>query len=163
MLNYAKKHPEINWIFKPHPNLRHMLITTKTMNETEIDAYWASWAKVGQVHEVGDYLDLFEQSSLMITDSGSFLTEYFYTSQPVIHLRRADSVPFNSSVKKIIENYYQAYNQEELEKYLDMILVDKKDPMKEQRLKALNSDNFKLQYAAKNILDDIKKELKIDE
>ena len=163
MLNYAKKHPEINWIFKPHPNLRHMLITTKTMNETEIDAYWASWAKVGQVHEVGDYLDLFEQSSLMITDSGSFLTEYFYTSQPVIHLRRADSVPFNSSVKKIIENYYQAYNQKELEKYLDMILVDKKDPMKERRLKALDSDNFKLQYAAKNILDDIKKELEIND
>lgn len=161
MLEYAKKHPEINWIYKPHPFLKVMLKKTKTMNNEEIDSYWDEWKKIALVHESGDYMDLFQQSYAMITDCGSFLTEYFYTQNPVIHLRRKDSVPFNSSVKKIIENYYPAYNKEELNTLLDEVVIQKKDILMDKRQAAFEEFGFVDIYAAQNILNDLKKTLKI--
>ena len=37
ILEYAKKHPEIKWIFKPHPSLKLRLETQKIMTNEEIE------------------------------------------------------------------------------------------------------------------------------
>ncbi|MDD3593555.1 MAG: CDP-glycerol glycerophosphotransferase family protein [Candidatus Gastranaerophilales bacterium] len=159
MLQYAKKHPEITWIFKPHPGLKGTL--TKIMSKEEIADYYNEWAKIGMCYETGDYLDLFMQSSALITDCGSFLTEYFMTGQPVIHLASKYAKEYNSSVEKILGTYYRVWNNDELKESLDKILIDKEDPLKDKRLELLEELDFKNSYAAKNILDDIKKELGI--
>ena len=159
MLKYAKKHPELNWIFKPHPCLKNYLLIKNFANENEVNNYWAQWEKIGKVIESGDYPELFMQSCAMITDCGSFETEYFLTQKPLIHLKNPLATPFNPSVKKIVQTYYEAQSESELEKILDSVIIQKLDYKKEERkntLKELKLDN---RYAAKNIINDIKQTL----
>lgn len=156
MLEWAKSHPEINWIFKPHPFLRVTIQNYWT--DDEIKNYWNEWAKISKVYEAGNYFDLFDESYAMITDCGSFLTEFFMTKQPVIHLRREDSVPFNDNVSKIADTYYKAYNSDELNSLLEKVILQKNDIQKEKRTELFNSLNFCNTYAAENIIKKIKKE-----
>lgn len=159
MLEYAKSHPEIEWIFKPHPILRHRLLNQNVMTEKEAEEYWREWAKAGVVYESGDYMDFFKHARAMITDCGSFLTEFFLTKQPVIHMISDSAIPYNPSAADIVKNYYKAHNIDELERHLDTVIIQKNDYMKEQRIKALENMNLDNCYAAKNIIDDLKSEL----
>lgn len=159
ILDFAKRHPEINWLFKPHPALKHRLKVLKLMTDEEIEAYWEEWNKTGLVYESGDYLDLFSESYAMITDCGSFLTEFLMTKQPVIHLVSKTSVGFNPSVQKIVKSYYQAHNLEELENYLEDVVINRNDPRKSERLAVMDELGLKDNYCAKNIFEDIIGEL----
>lgn len=159
ILDYARKHPEINWIFKPHPSLR--LNVEKFISKDYAEKYYDEWAKIGTCYETGDYLDLFMQSKLLITDCGSFLTEYFITGSPVIRLVAENANEYNDSVKEIVKTYYNVYNNEDLEKRLNELLFEGNDPLKDERKATLQKMNLVDNYAAKNILDDIKKELGI--
>lgn len=161
ILEYAKSHPEISWVFKPHPILECRLKNQKIMSEDEIKEYWNEWAKIATVYETGDYMNFFKDSYAMITDCGSFLTEFFLTKQPVIHLVSNNAIPYNPSAKKIVETYYQAHNIDELENFLKTVIIDKNDYLKEKRLSLLKEMKLDSCYAAKNILDDIEKELKL--
>ena len=161
ILAFAKKHPEINWVFKPHPILKHRLKNQGIMSGNEIENYWNEWEKIATVYETGDYMDFFKHSYAMITDCGSFLTEFFLTKQPVIHLVSSNAIPYNPSAKKIVETYYQAHNIDELENFLKTVIIDKNDYLKEKRLSLLKEMKLDSCYAAKNILDDIEKELKL--
>ena len=160
MLEWAKAHPEINWIFKPHPFLRVTIQDYWT--DDEIKNYWNEWGKIAKICETSDYLDLFEESYAMITDCGSFLTEFFMTIQPVIHLRREDSVHFNETVTKITDTYYKAYNLDELNSLLEKIIIQKNDTLKENRAKLLTLLDFCNTYASENIINEIKKEFLYD-
>ena len=129
------------------------------MSDNEIENYWNEWEKIATVYETGDYMDFFKDSYAMITDCGSFLTEFFLTKQPVIHLVSNNAIPYNPSAKKIVETYYQAHNINELENFLKTVIIDKNDYLKEKRLSLLKEMKLDSCYAAKNILDDIEKEL----
>jgi len=114
ILEYAKKHPEINWVFKPHPTLKERIISQKIMSNEQVENYWKEWDRISFKYESGDYLDIFAQSKAMITDCGSFLTEYFVTEKPVIHLISEKSYGYNPSAEAVVENYYKANNLEEI-------------------------------------------------
>ena len=161
ILEYAKKHPEINWIFKPHPYLRVTLKNYFTADE--IKNYWNEWSKISKVVETPDYLDLFEQSYALITDCGSFLTEYFLTKQPVIHLRREDSVPYNKTVTNITDTYYKAYNADELNELLEEVIIKRHDYKADERINLLKTLDFCNKNASLNIIKDLKKELNLND
>lgn len=159
ILEFAKSHPEISWVFKPHPILKYRLKNQGIMSENEIEEYWNEWAKIATVYETGDYMDFFKNAYAMITDCGSFLTEFLLTKQPVIHLVSSSAIPYNPSAEKIVKTYYQAHNVDELENFLKTVIIDKDDYLKEKRLSLLKEMELDNCYAAKNIVDDIKKEL----
>lgn len=161
ILEFAKKHPELNWIFKPHPLLKSALITNKYWSEKEVDDYYNEWDKIGLKYESGDYFDLFQKSYAMITDCGSFLGEFFMTKMPVIRMVSPDAVECYDFIEKIISLYYNAHNEEELKNYLQDIIINKNDPKKQQRLEMYRALGLENNFCAKNIIDDIKKELKI--
>ena len=129
------------------------------MKEDEIEKYWRAWAEVGIVHEDGDYMDIFEKSRALITDCGSFLTEFFLTKQPVILLVSDKAMPYNPSAQKIVKNYYKANNIKDVYRLFDEIILNKRDVMKQQRLDALDRLGFLSVYAAKNIINDIKEDI----
>ena len=136
MLEYAKQHPDSNWVFKPHPLLYKELILSGYMKEAEVKDYYDEWATIGLKYESGDYLKLFKESKLMITDCGSFLGEYFFTGKPLIHLISQDAQPYNETINNIIKYYYKAHNLTELETYMKD-LISEKDMMKQERQEAI--------------------------
>ena len=125
------------------------------MSDNEIENYWNDWDKIGLKYETGDYLNLFSESYAMITDCGSFLTEFLMTEQPVIHLVSEKCAGYNDDIKKLVKSYYQAHDLEELENYLEEIIIKKQDPKKDERLAVLEELELKNNYCAKNIIEDI--------
>ena len=152
MLEYAQNHPENRWIFRPHPILYKSLIDSKLMTENEAKKYYDDWEKLGVISTSGDYFDLFDDSKMMITDSCTFLAEYFVTEKPLIILM-SDNSSFKSLEHPILETYYCAKNQEELVNLIDT--VSQNDYMKPKRLHKLESLEYFKSNASENIYNDI--------
>ena len=156
ILEYAKSHPEIKWIFKPHPLLKKALVDCKLMAEKEVSEYYSEWNKIGIKYESGNYLGLFAKSKMMITDCSSFLGEYFLTEKPLIHLMSEKS-QFRESNNPILKTYYRAEDLESLKSLLEQL--PQKDEMKEVRKETLENIGLKNNCTSKNILNDIINEI----
>lgn len=154
VLEFAKEHRDLNWVFRPHPLLYKFVITSGFMTKEEIDNYYNEWKNIGILSEGGDYIKLFQESYAMITDCGSFLTEYFVSENPVIHLI-SDKLTPNRSIQKIDETYYTAYNIQDLNKLLEEIIINRNDYKKDERIELLKSLNLKNNNSARCIINDI--------
>jgi len=161
MLEFAKQHPEYNWVFRPHPILKKSL-QLWAWDEEKIKNYWNSWSEIGIVSESGDYLDSFMESQMLITDCGSFQTEYFMTQKPCIYLKSDNGVPFNPAVQSIVDTYYTVRNQEELQQTLENVLLNKNDFKQKERHHAYDKLGYHNNYSAQNILDDLHNTLDIN-
>ena len=154
ILELAKENEELNWVFRPHPLLYNFVISSGFMRKQDIDKYYDEWKSFAVFSEGGDYTDLFRQSYAMITDCGSFLTEYFVTENPVIHLVSEHLKP-NGTIKEIDKTYYTAYNTDDLIKHFHQVILDKNDYKKEERIKLSDKLNFKNSNSAEKITNDI--------
>lgn len=164
ILELAKKHPEINWVFRPHPSLPDRLIKLGVKTKEEIKQYYAEWETIGKVSLGGDnYYEQFMLSDCLITDCISFLSEYLPTGNPVLHLRSEhQKQEFNDLLKKITDSYYKIYTNEELEQTFNEVIIQGNDYMKDERqanIKLLMIDENKT--TAEKIVDYIKQELRI--
>jgi len=159
ILQWAKSHPEINWVFKPHPALKNVIIRARYMKRKEIEKYYREWAKIGILYDDGNYFDLFKNSTCLITDCHSFLTEYFPTENPVIHLRNPKGTQFSLSNKVIIKTYYDVWNNTQLKNTLEDVLINGQDPKKEDRLSLLNEMDVVKENSALKIIRELKKDL----
>ena len=161
VLEYAKKHPEFKWVFRPHPTLLYVLQRTGAWTQEHIDRYWAEWQRIGRLSTEGNYQELLLRSRAMITDCGSFLTEYFALGKPLIHLISKDLlIQPSSTSKRFFDTFYQVRSEEELEPMLDKVLVRGVDDKGEDRSRALERSGLLDCYAAKNIFDYLNKELR---
>ena len=155
ILEYAKKHKDIKWVFKPHPTLK-VALERIGWTKDEIENYYNEWEQFAKCCYDSEYMELFLKSKAMITDCGSFLIEYFCTGKPLIHLISSYcKVSPPKPTQDIFETFYQVYNSEDLYKYLDEIIVKNNDYMKDKRVTVLKEQNLLNNYAAKNILDDL--------
>ncbi len=164
ILELAKKHPEFNWIFRPHFALKDRLLKYNAMKQDEIDKYWSDWEKVGIISKSTDnYYEQFMLSDCLITDCMSFLSEYLPTGNPVLHLRSEHQIEqFNDLLKKITDSYYKIYTNEELEKTFNEVIIQGNDYLKDERqanIKLLMIDENKT--TAQKIVEYIEKELRI--
>ena len=101
-------------------------------------------------------MQLFQESLAMITDSGSFLTEYLFTKQPCIHLV-SEHFKGNENVEKICQTYYNAHNLYEMNKFFEDVLINKNDPKKLERLALLEELNYP--NSAEVIVDNLAKNI----
>lgn len=136
MLEYALNHPEIKWLFKPHPSLRTVLY--KILPRQEVDDYYEQWEHIGKVCYTGDYVELFFESQAMITDCDSFLIEYVFTGKPIIHLKRDGyNVGSSSPFISLFDTYYKVCNEVELGATIDYVIVKHNDPNRQLRLELM--------------------------
>ena len=153
ILEYAKSHPEMKWVFKPHPILREWILDSGFMDAEELADYYSAWASIGIVCENGNYQDLFIRSRVMITDSGSFLTEYGATGKPIIHLICAENTmkPIEA-VKPVWDTYYKVHNLEEMYETFNLVLERGCDPNNEMRQVAVENAGIRGGNASKYIV-----------
>lgn len=154
ILQFAKEHPEFKWIFKPHPRLKWELKNTNVWSENEIDSYYNEWANIGVVCTSSDYAKHFQNSLAMITDCGSFLTEYSCMDKPLIRLYyHKDNLPPNPILEKLYNTFYYAHNNDELMKLLDIIICKRLDPNQSKRHKEITSLGLNRSDSAKVIVN----------
>ena len=149
ILELAKNTKDMfDWVFKPHPRLKHAVICNNIMKEEEIDEYFEEWRRVGRIVDGGDYINLFYNSDAMITDCVSFLGEYLPSKKPLIHLV-SDFNPFNDFGKSFIDSFYKAHDFEEFSQIFNEVVVLKNDYKRDERL-----DKIKILYDEKTTVTD---------
>ena len=159
ILSYAKKtKKEISWVWKPHPGLKDRLINkTKIMTEDEVNKYYKDWEDLGIACYDADYVTLFRQSKCLITDCRSFTIEYFVTQKPIIRLVSSHfGIPLPPQVKEIYDTFYNAYNIDDLHRFIDEVVIKGNDYLKEKRLDVLKKQGLLSSHATENIYKDIK-------
>jgi hypothetical protein len=159
LLDFARSHKELNWVFKPHPLLKNSIVRNGIMTEDEVSGYYDEWVKIGIVYDQGDYFGIFQNSDALITDGSSFLSEYLPTGMPVIHLISKDKVESNPTARMASAHYYEARDLKELEFYLNDIIIGKNDPLKEERIDDISSLISGSEPASIRIINHLVKEL----
>lgn len=137
-VDLPKKYPEIDFVFRPHPLLFTTLSQADLWGEKRVEEYLNKIKDNPNLEysEGGDYFDLFVNSDALIHDCGSFLAEYFYTEHPQCFLLRnkneinEEFLPFG---KKILQNTYQAYCENEIIEFIDNVVIKGEDTMKASR------------------------------
>ena len=152
ILEFAQKHKEYNWIFKPHPDLKEVLYKDKRYGKDFIEKYYKQWAQIGKVYEKGNYFEQFMSSDILITDCDSFLLEYMPTLNPIIRLERKDSAKLSPLGQEIIKGIYRARNFKECINILKKLDNPNQDELKEKRIEITNSILRKTTNASANIV-----------
>lgn len=152
ILEYAKKHPEFKWIFKPHPLLRREVVDAGLMSKDEIDRYYEEWSTIGEICLDGDYQSRFTESIAMVTDCGSFLSEYGATGHPLIRLIRTTNRQFPPPPGGLLDSFYQVRNLDELSSVFLQVLEKREDPMHDIRIEAVKRAGLAERNASANII-----------
>lgn len=138
MYEYAKNHPEISWVVKPHPHLLHSAIEAGIFKSAEeVQNYFQKWNDLPNAKvETGAYYHaIFATSDGMIQDSGSFIGEYQYTHKPMIYLTR-DTQIFNELGNELMKVLYRVDGKdfEGMAKLMQKVFIEGKDEMYNARL-----------------------------
>jgi hypothetical protein len=128
---------ETEWIFKPHPGFLKKVARHNVMSQSEAERYFNDFAEIGTVYNGGDYFDIFKASDLLITDCGSWLTEYLPSANPVIYLQNPNSSRDSRDIvmRQSSQHYYKASNLPELFSAYEMLANKREDPLKAERIK----------------------------
>ena len=135
MLRLAKKYEnEVQFAFKPHQTLKFKLELLWGKEKTY--DYYHKWEIMsnGQLEE-SEYIDLFIHSDAMIHDSGAFTTEYLFVHKPVMYLVKNNNIrkQFNAFGLKSFDQHYQGHSVENIEEFIQEVVIKGNDPMKDQR------------------------------
>lgn len=152
ILAFAKAHPEIHWIFRPHPGLRSKLLSTGLMTMAQVDGYFNEWRAIGEVSETGDYLSLFQRSSAMVTDCVTFLTEYLLTGKPLIRLVAIPEYEPLPPSKRLMDAFYEVRSERELFEVFDKVLIRHEDDMKGIRAQVVKDMGYERLDATEQIM-----------
>ena len=158
--NLLKKNPNINFVFKPHPDLIYRIIDSKIMDIEYYENYIKEWdnSDNGIYIYDGEYIDLFKKSCCLITDSGSFIAEYLPSENPCIYLINPEKEnlienTFNDLAKPIVNSYYLCYNEEDINKYFNEVIINGNDYMKDKRINLIKDSFINIGSAGKTITE----------
>ena len=168
MIEIAERYDDkVQFVFKPHPELAKKLDTSiPGWNKERREVYYEKWSTMpnGQI-VTDDYIDLFLTSDAIIHDCGSFTAEYLCTYKPMLFLEANDKVieGWNECGKEISKHIYRSKRGEQIEWFIDNVVLKGNDYMKEERILFVNSylrpQNEK--GASYSIYEYLKKELEI--
>ncbi|MCR8701968.1 hypothetical protein [Campylobacter sp. RM12176] len=161
-LELPQLYPDVDFIFRPHPLLKYNL--TKYWGENKTNKYYDQIAAYSNaIYDTSeDYLDTFANSDAMIHDCGSFTAEYLFVNKPCCYmLKNSDDINkmFLPMGQKCLDNYYKAFNKDDILNFIDNVVIKGIDPMKSQRDKFLQELRLNYPNAGKRIVEYIKQEI----
>jgi hypothetical protein len=160
-----KKYPDIDFVFRPHPLLKVSLLNSSIWTKEQIIDYFEKIARLPNMEyqDGGDYFETFVNSEALIHDCGSFMAEYLYTDHPACFLLKDEEQNkknYNHFAFECISHHYKAYTEDDIVNFIDNVIVDGNDTMKEERINFANQNiRINYPYATKAIMDYLKKEL----
>ncbi len=136
MLVLMRERSDLQFIFKPHPNLAYALNSTNFMDEKAYLIYLDMLETIENVEiwKHGNYFQLFVDSSAMITDSVSFLAEYLPSKQPLLFMDREDRAEMSEVGEQIIQHHYRGRTMEDIQQFIEQRVIEGDDPRREDRL-----------------------------
>ncbi|MCH5264462.1 MAG: hypothetical protein J1F02_01080 [Lachnospiraceae bacterium] len=151
--NLVKTNPDIRFVFKPHPDIPlHLRKLEKRginpgITSKEYSEYVKRWEEFpnGIVYLGSDYIPLFRHCDCLITDCGSFTSEWLPSKSPCLYLINPENKEplqiYNELGRKILDSYYCCHNQKEIDEWFQTVLIKGKDEKYSQRM-AVMEENF---------------------
>ncbi|MBR4903185.1 MAG: CDP-glycerol glycerophosphotransferase family protein [Selenomonadaceae bacterium] len=171
MYEFAKAHPEISWVVKPHPALFNRTVVVRVFPDVEsCEGYFKKWDDLpnAQVYIGAYYQDIFATSDGMIHDSQSFIAEYQYVDKPMIYLTRGEKKSGNYLSVEIFKGSYLVDGKdfEGISAMIQRVIIEGDDYKAAERKavfdKYLNypKDNGMLasEFIYKNISDELRRD-----
>lgn len=169
MYEFAKAHPEISWVVKPHPMLLASAVGHRVFpTEAAFREYLQAWDDLpnAKVFTGSEYQGLFATSDGMIMDCGSWIGEYQYTHKPMIFLTR-ETQKFNELGNELMKIIYRVDGRD-LKGILELmqkIFIEGNDEMFEPRREFFDKHMNYMQTngitASEFIFKTLSKELKL--
>lgn len=154
-LDLVKNNTNINFVFKPHPDLSKKIVENGIMSINEYQNYINEWDSLpnGLYVSDGDYIDLFRKADLLIQDCCSFIAEWLPTNKPCMYLVRPKINVYSTIGRKILNEYYLCHNKVEIDKNFKMLMLDKKDPLRDRRTSMINDIFINIGSSGKKIVE----------
>ncbi len=132
-LSLPKKHPELDFVFRPHPFLFTVLAHPSKWGQARVDDWIARMKAHPNVRwsDEGDYFPVFASCDACIQDCGSYLVEWFYTGKPCCYLLKEPSdieQKFAPLGKECLSHCYLAYDKTAIEAFLHDVVEGGTDP-----------------------------------
>ena len=119
-LSYAERHPEMSFVFRPHPLMFDNFVNTGQMSQEEVDAFKRRCGDLANTHldEQMDYLDTLYSSDILVMDNSSIVLEAFFFDKPIIYCphEEANVIP---DYKAMASTFYEARSTDELERCIE--------------------------------------------
>lgn len=134
LLEYAREHPDMDFLFRPHPLAFGHFLETGELTQQELDQYLADCEALSNVSidTEREYNATFWGSSVLVGDISGILPEYFSTGKPLIFCASNMVLTPAAHTKRMFEGCYIVNNDEELFAVLDQ-LKQGIDPLAEKR------------------------------
>ena len=141
-LALPEKHPEIDFVFRPHPFLFTVLSNPSKWGQAKVDDWIARMKAHRNVRwsDEGDYFPAFASCDAIVQDCGSYLAEWFYTGKPCCFMLKKPSdieTKFTPLGKECLSHCYIAYGASEIDAFLHDVVEGGADP------KAAARDEFR--------------------
>lgn len=159
LVKFAQKHTDIALLFRPHPQAFLNWNRTGELTKKEAQVYKSLYQQSSNmsIDDKKTYFDTIFSSDCLISDTSSFIADYFMTGKPIIYCHKVDM--FNELSKKMSEGFYWVNNWNELEEILNN-LRNGIDDLKEKRLEILNDLKSYNGGSAQIILNTLKQDAK---
>lgn len=164
MLSAILSHPEIVFIWRPHPLMMGAIVNNGLMSKKELDSFiYELTSHENIIYDTNpDYRTSFYASDAIITDATSFCVEYLYTENPILLTPRNMNALYMH--EEMNDCYYVAHSSSEIREFIKMV-SDKGDPLRQKRLE-LKQAMFHIPSGvttSQNILNNIFSELTKEE
>ncbi len=135
LTDYAAAHPDMDFLYRPHPLTFSHFLETGEMTQEQVDAFHARCEAILNLalDQEQQYDATFWQSSVLISDYSGMVPEYFLTGKPLIFCISNMVLTLSDFGEKILAGCYVVREEQELFATLDM-LGRGEDPLKEKRL-----------------------------
>ncbi len=140
LTQYAQEHPDMDFLYRPHPLTFAHFLETGEMTRQQVDAFRETIENAPNISldTLQRYDTTFWQSSVLISDYSSMVPEYFLMGKPLIFCISNMVLTLSDFGKKILEGCYVVEQEAELFATLDM-LKRGEDPLKEKRLQLIRN------------------------
>jgi hypothetical protein len=157
-LKFCKKHPDIDFVFRPHPLFWQNFAKTGELPLDEQKQMQLDYGKSlnMSIDNNAGYADTFLTSDMLISDFSSMIFEYFATGKPIIYTHRKNV--FNEYGVMLSAGLYWVRNNKELDATISMLLAGN-DPLRKKREELMKTMFFMPETGAGRM---IKEYLKVD-
>lgn len=159
MLELCRKYPEIELVFRPHPQSWIEWEHTGEFSKENAQEYKKQYKILdnASIDETPEYLGTFYHSNCLITDTSSLIPEYLLTGNPVIYCYSEKSTNKFEKGKGFSNAMYWVENWGELVEVLNKLKIGE-DPLKKARQEIIKTYYIPEKSAGNKIADLIKED-----
>ena len=165
-LALPEKHPELDFVFRPHPFLFTVLARKNKWGPEKVEDWIARMKAHPNVRwsDEGDYFPAFASCDACVQDCGSYLVEWFYTGKPCCYMLKSPAdidAKFAPLGKECLSHCYVAYHETAIEAFLRDVVEGGQDSKAEARETFRKTVMANYPHAADAALQSIRKALGI--